>query len=82
MFFQPISIPRALNTETYIRQGDLFYSSGQHKNRVFATASTGEIGKGFGKNAGEWTGRAEISEEEIPGSKRSMYVYILTYSRL
>ena len=26
--------------------------------------------------------RVEISEEEIPGSKRSMYGYILTYSRL
>ena len=36
----------------------------------------------FGKNAGEWTGRVEISKEEIPGSKRSMYGYILTYSRL
>ena len=24
----------------------------------------------------------EISKEEIPGSKRSMYGYILTYSRL
>ena len=34
------------------------------------------------KNAGEWTGRVEISKEEIPGSKRSMYGYILTYSRL
>ena len=33
------------------------------------------------KNAGEWTGRVEISGEEIPGSKRSMYGYILTYSR-
>ena len=33
------------------------------------------------KNAGEWTGRVEISKEEIPGSKRSMYGYILTYSR-
>ena len=32
----------------------------------------------FWKNAGEWTGRVEISEEEIPGSKRSMYGYILT----
>ena len=32
-----------------------------------------KIGKGFGKNAGEWTGRVEISKEEIPGSKRSMY---------
>ena len=41
-----------------------------------------KIGRGFGKNAGEWTGRVEISEEEIPGSKRSMYGYILTYSRL
>ena len=41
-----------------------------------------KLGRGFGKNAGEWTGRAEISKEEIPGSKRSMYGYILTYSRL
>ena len=38
---------------------------------MFATASTGEIGKGFGKNAGEWTGRVEISKEEIHGSKLS-----------
>ena len=34
------------------------------------------------KNAGEWTRRVEISKEEIPGSKRSIYGYILTYSRL
>ena len=34
------------------------------------------------KNAGEWTGRVEISEEEILGSKRSMYGYVLTYTRL
>ena len=27
------------------------------------------------KNAGEWTGSVEISMEEIPGSKCSMYVY-------
>ena len=44
--------------------------------------NTGKIGRGFGKKAGEWTGRVEISKEEIPGSKRSMYGYILTYSRL
>ena len=37
---------------------------------------------GVGKNAGEWTGRVEISKEEIPGSKCSMYGYILTYSML
>ena len=49
---------------------------------MFATANTGEIGKGFGKNAGEWTGKVEIRQQEIPGSKRSMYGYILAYSRL
>ena len=36
----------------------------------------------LGKNADEWTGRVEISKEKISGSKRSMYGYILTYSRL
>ena len=34
------------------------------------------------KNAGEWTGRIEINKEEVSGNKRSMYGYILTYSRL
>ena len=29
------------------------------------------------KNAGEWTGRIDISKEEIPGSKRRMYDYIV-----
>ena len=54
----------ALNTGTCIQQGDLFYSAGQHRKK---------IGRGFGKNAGEWTGRVEISKEELPGSKRSIY---------
>ena len=31
----------------------------------------------FGKNAGEWTGRVEISKEEIPGSKCNMYIDLL-----
>ena len=66
-------MPRALNTGTCIQQGDLFYSAGQHRKKN---------GRGFGENAGEWTGREEISKEELPGSKRSMYGYILTYSRL
>ena len=66
-------MPRALNTGTCMQQGDLFYSAGQHRKK---------IGRGFGKNAGEWTGRVEISKEELPDSKRSMYGYILTYSRL
>ena len=45
---------------------------------MLAITNTGEIRRGFGKNAGEWTGRVEISKEEIPGSKRSTYGYILT----
>ena len=57
-------------------------SMGLHRNHVLAIASTGEIGRGLGKNAGEWTGRVEISKGEIPSNKRSMYGYILTYSRL
>ena len=76
MFFEPIYIPRALNTGTCIQQGVLFYSAGLHRNHALATANTGEIGRGFGKNAGELTGRVEISKEEIPGSKRSMYGYL------
>ena len=45
---------------------------------VLAKVNTGEIRKVLGKNAGEWTRRVEISKEEIPGSKRSMYGYIYT----
>ena len=82
MVFEPIYIPRELNTGTCIWQGDLFYSAGLHRNHVLATANTGKIARGFGKNAGEWSRRVEISKEEIPGSKRSKYGYILTYSRL
>ena len=81
-FFKHFNIPRALNTGTCIQQGNLFYSAGLHRNHVLATANTGEIGGGLGKNAGEWTGRIEISKKEIPGSKRNVYGYILTYSRL
>ena len=49
---------------------------------MLATANTGEIGRSVGKKAGDWTGRVEISKEEIPGGKRSMYGNIPTYSRL
>ena len=49
---------------------------------MLATANTGEIGRGFGENAGEWTGRIEINKEEILGSERSLYGYVLAYSRL
>ena len=73
MLFDNIYISRALSTGTCIRQGALFYSAGLHRNHVLATANTREIGRWFGKNAGEWTGRVEISKEEIPSSKRRMY---------
>ena len=49
---------------------------------MFCRPTQEKIGRGFGKNEGEWTGRVEISKEELPGSKRGMYGYILTYSRL
>ena len=50
---------------------------------MLATANTGEKKSGeVWKNADEWTGRVEISKEEISGGKRSMYSYILTYFRL
>ena len=69
---------------TCIWQGDLFYYVGLPRNHVLllATDNTGEIGRGFEKNAGEWTRRVEVSKEEIPGNKCSMFGYILTYSRL
>ena len=68
MFFGPIYVPRAL------QQCYPYY--------LWADTGTKKIERGFGKNAGEWTGRIEIIEEEIPGIKCGMYGYILTYSRL
>ena len=82
MFLEPIYIPRALNTGTCIQQGDLFYPAGVHRNRYWPQLTQEKIGRGFGINAGEWTGRVEISKEELPGIKHSMYGYTLTYSRL
>ena len=34
MFFEPIYMPQALNTGTWIQQGDLFYSAGQHRKTL------------------------------------------------
>ena len=72
MFVEPIYMPRALNTGTCIQQGDLFYSAGQRRKKL------GEVLEKMQVNGR----RVEISKEELPGSKRSMYGYILTYSRL
>ena len=82
VFIQPIYILRELNTGTRIKQANLFHSAGLHRNQCQPKPTQEKIGRGFGKNAGEWTGRVEMSKEEIPGSKRSTYGYILTYSRL
>ena len=81
MLFQPIHIPRALNTGTCIPQGNLFYLAGLHKNQCYPQVTQEKLGRGFGKNAGEWTGRVEISKEELPGGRRSMHGYIQTCSR-
>ena len=59
-----------------------YFIRGPTQEPMFATAITEKTWKRFWKNAGEQTGRVEISKEEIPGSKHSMYGYILTYSRL
>ena len=81
MFFEPTYIPWALNTGTCIQQVVTYFI-------LWAYTGTGvshsqrrkKIGRGLEKNAGEWTGRVEINKDEISGSKRSMYGYILTLS--
>ena len=60
---------------------DLFHSVGPHRNRYQPQPTREKFGRVFGKNAGQWAGRVEISKEEIPGSNRSMYGYTPTYSR-
>ena len=55
---------------------------GPTREPVLATANRGKKWEEVEKNAGGWTGRVEIIKEEIPGSKRGMYGYIPTYSRI
>ena len=52
-----------------------------YQELVLSTANTGKTCERFWKNAGEWTGRVEISKGETPGGKRSTHGNILTYSR-
>ena len=76
MFLEPIYIPRALSTGTCIQQGDPFYSASLRKNHVLATANTGEIGRGFGKNAGEWTeGKKQARKKSLAVSVACMARY-------
>ena len=69
---------------TCIQQGDLFFILQAYKGTGVSHKKTQEkkLGEVLEKNAGEWTGRVEISKEEILGSRCSMYGYILTYFRL
>ena len=53
-----------------------------HTGTGVTTANTEKLGRGRVENTGEWIGRVEISKEEIPGSRRSIHGYILTYSWL
>ena len=75
MFFEPIYILRILNTRTCLQQSDLFYSAGLHRNHVLATANTGKIGRGFRKNAVEWTTRVEIRKKSLAVSVACMAIY-------
>ena len=54
----------------------------ERREREGGREDTGKIGRGFGKNASEWTGRVEINKEKIPSRKRSIYDCMLTYSRI
>ena len=54
---------------------------------MLAQPTREKLGRGFGKKKrekkpGEWAEMVENSQEEIPGSRRSMHGFILTYSRL
>ena len=55
---------------------------GPTQEPVLAAANIRKSWDSFGKNAGEWTGRVQIGEEEIPDNKRIMHGNILTYSKL
>ena len=49
---------------------------------MLTTAKAGKNREQFGKNAGEWTERVEMSKEEIPVSKRSTYVFVNLVKRV
>ena len=57
---------------------------------VLVTTNTGKTRERFKhkqtnkqtKNDDDWTGKVEISQEKIPGNRRSTQGYFLTYSML
>ena len=80
--FWSLFIFREHSTREHASSRVTYLFCGPTQEPVLATANTGKTLERFGENADEWTGRVEISKEEIPGSKCSMYGHILTYSRL
>ena len=70
MLFEPIYIPRALYTgmPVILRA----YTGIMH---VLATANIRKIGRGFGKNEGERTGRSEIRKTSLAVSVACMAIY-------
>ena len=65
MFFEPIYIPRALNTGTCLRQGDRFHSAGLDRNHVLATANTGEIGKPSRTSPSRWRSSSHCTLDNL-----------------
>ena len=54
-------------------QGDLFYSAGQHRNLRWPQLIQGKLGRGIGKNEGDWTRNVEIQVGALsPVSHRIM----------
>ena len=81
-FLEPIYIPREVNTGTCLQPGENNLFCGPTRELCVNHSQHGKSSERFGKNASEWTGKVEISKEEIPAGKSNMYGYILTYSRL
>ena len=52
------------------------------RNQCLLQQTQEKLGEVFGKNAGEWTGREEISKEEISGSWYSIHSYRLKTENL
>ena len=56
--------------------------SGPTKELVFAKHKARKNGKRSSKNEAEWTGKVDIRNGEIPGSRQSMHAYTKAYVRL
>ena len=73
--FQSIYIPQALNTGTYIQQGDLFYSAGLHRNRCWPKPTQEKKSGEVWKNADEWTRGVETRKKSLAVSVACISIY-------